>query len=75
MAAKAVAAPDAPEPLPKIGEDLFFIAMPMTTYRAISDEAAKRGITFSQGMQQAFSTWMGEVVAPKPTLLVEQGKK
>lgn len=74
MAAKAVGAPET-KPVPSsIGEDLFFVAMPMVTYRSISDEATKRGLTFSQAMQQALTKWM-DTEQNRPQLLVEQGKK
>lgn len=33
------------------------IAMPGATYRAISDEAMKRGLTFAQAMSQALDQW------------------
>jgi len=76
MAAQAVVAPVTPASSPEAGEDLYFIAMPMVTYRAISDEAMKRGLTFAQGLQQALNQWVvAPPPTPKPQLLVEQSKK
>lgn len=78
MPAKAVAISTVEaEKLPAaIGEDLFFVTMPMATYRAISDEATKRGLTFPQGLNQALTNWMNTPKGPpKPELLVEQGKE
>lgn len=73
MAPKAVTNPDE-GPQAKVGEDLLFIALPMITYREISDAAAKRGLTFSQAMQQALNNWM-EAEPKQPKLLVEAGSK
>ena len=56
MAAKAVCVPE--EPVAEVGKDIFLLAMPIETYRAISDTAAKRGLTFSQALSQALSQWM-----------------
>jgi len=73
MASQAVAQAEQSSTLPKAGEDLFFIAMPMETYRAISDAAMQRGLTFAQSMQQAVNAWLGTQPV-MPRLLVEQGK-
>ena len=64
MAAQAVATPAASDSTPSGAADLFFIAMPLVTYRAISDEAMKRGMTFAQAMQQALNQW---AATPPPT--------
>jgi len=58
MPPQALATPESAPPSAKAGEDLFFIAMPMGTYRAFSDAAMKRGLTFAQAMQQAFNRWL-----------------
>ena len=71
MAAKAVASPDPSIPPPGAGEDLYMVAMPMVTYRAISDEAMKRGLTFAQAMQQALNRWFES----SPTPLKSQEQK
>jgi hypothetical protein len=42
----------------KEGEGLAFIAMPVETYKAFSDAAMARGLTFAQALQQAFSQWL-----------------
>jgi hypothetical protein len=59
--------------VPSGGADLFFIAMPQVTYRAISDEAMKRGLTFAQALQQALEQWVK--VTPQTQLPLEQIKK
>lgn len=69
MAAQAVATPRAPDPASNGGSDLFMIAMPGVTYRAISDEAMKRGLTFAQAMSQALDQWAARtpiVSTPQP---------
>jgi hypothetical protein len=58
MAAQAVVVPEVPA-APEGGSDIFLIAMPLVTYRFISDEAMKRGMTFAQAMQQALNQWAG----------------
>lgn len=70
MAAKTVSITPQ-EPMPKVGEDLFFVAMPMETYRAISDSAKDRGMTFGQAMQQAMQRWMDQKTS-EPQLLLEK---
>lgn len=64
MAAQAVAVPEVPA-VPEGGSDIFLIAMPLVTYRFISDEAMKRGMTFAQAMQQALNQWAGTQPTPK----------
>jgi len=74
MAAKAIATPSASAS--EAGEDMYFIAMPMVTYRAISDVGMKRGMTFAQALQQALNQWIATpVLANKPQLIVEPSKK
>ena len=73
MAAKAVTIQEEQEAHPKVGEDIFFIAMPLSTYKMLSDSAMSRGLTFSQAMQQAFEQWLK--LESKPKLLVEQDKR
>jgi hypothetical protein len=63
MAAKAVVIPETPAE-PEAGSDIFLIAMPLATYRALSDTAAIRNMTFAQAMQQALNQWIEAV----PTL-------
>ena len=77
MAAQAVVTPIPPTASPEGGEDLFFIAMPGVTYRAISDSAMKRGLTFAQALQQALNQWLVEVPPTTlgPQLPVERSKK
>lgn len=58
MAAQAIATPNS---APEAGEDLYMIAMPIVTYRAISDEATRRGLTFAQALQQAINNWFDSV--------------
>lgn len=58
MAAQAVAIPEVPT-APEGGSDIFLIAMPLVTYRFVSDEAMRRGMTFAQAMQQALNQWAG----------------
>jgi hypothetical protein len=55
--------------------DLCFLALPVETFKALSDEAAKRGLTFAQLLQKALDDCLkGSAVEPK-RLLVEQGGK
>jgi hypothetical protein len=68
MAAKAVGQPDDTPPAPEVaqaGKDLYFVAMPIETYRAISDAAAKRGQTFAQGLGKAIEDYLGGTPGPK----------
>lgn len=73
MAAQAVATLGSQTASPDAGEDLFFIAMPGGAYRAISDEAMKRGLTFAQALQQALDQWVK--IAPRTQLPLEPIKK
>lgn len=73
MAPKAVAflptssADDAP---PQGMSDLYLVAMPLDTYKALSDTAAKRGLTFAQGLERALQNWMeAPPEAPLPASL------
>jgi len=53
--------------------DLFLVAMPIETYRAISDAASKRNMTFASALSEALNTWLA---APtKSQLLVERKEK
>jgi len=40
--------------------DMFFITVPLQTYRRLSDAAAKRGLTFAQGLEKAISDFISE---------------
>lgn len=72
MAAKAVAIEQLSEPVNGVGEDLFMIAMPGAAYRAISDQAMKRGMTFAQALSQALDQWAAKGATPQP---VEPNRK
>jgi hypothetical protein len=72
VAAKAVSVPS-PNPEPVAGKptnDLFLLAIPIETFRLVSDSAAQRGMTFAQAIQQAVDNWVGTPAGPK--LLMEQ---
>jgi len=43
---------------PSGAADLYMIAIPMPTYRAISDVAAKKGMTFAQFLGMAVGEYM-----------------
>ena len=59
----------------EVGTDLFLIAMPIETYRLISDTAAKRNLTFSEALQQALKKWVdSEPVAPRLLMEQKEGK-
>ena len=53
--------------------DLYFFAVPASTYRVLSDEAAKRGMTLAQLVQNAFNTYLTKTESDSgsPRLLVE----
>jgi hypothetical protein len=59
---------------PGFGE-LCFVTLPVETFRALTDEAAKRGITLGQLVKQAFDTVLQPVesaVPRGPRILTEQ---
>jgi hypothetical protein len=39
-------------------QDVYLLALPMDTYRVLSDEAAKRGHTLAQAVQAAFALYL-----------------
>lgn len=43
------------QPIPD--QEVCLMAFPVPTYKAISDEATKRGLTMAQAVQQAFNLW------------------
>jgi hypothetical protein len=47
-----------PEPM----SDIFMLGIPMPTYKALSDEAAKRNMTFAQLLGRAFTLVLSEEV-------------
>lgn len=66
MAAQAVATLEASLASPGAGGDLYMIAMPQVTYRMLSDEAMKRGLTFAQALEQALNRWIEtQPITPK----------
>lgn len=55
-------------------EDMYFLAMPVSTYKALSDTAAQRGLTVAQVLRDAVRDYLEktESVADKgPKLLLE----
>lgn len=61
MAAKAIQAQqqfEQPTVQTELTDDILFIAVPMRTYKAISDEAAKRNLSFAVAVSQALETWL-----------------
>ena len=40
--------------------ELYLMAIPVPTYKKISDEAAKRGQTFTQAVSRAFDLYAGD---------------
>jgi len=72
LATKAVGAP-IPELESQVdaGTDLYLIAVPISTYRLISDVASKRNLTFAQALKQALDNWMGSETGTS-RLLMEQ---
>lgn len=58
MAAKPVAVSDVREEVVALSDDVYLIALPLDTYRLISDVAAKKNMTFSQAMKQAMDMWI-----------------
>ncbi len=68
MAAKGVGQPDEVPAAPEIaqaGKDLYFVAMPLEVYRAMSDAAAKRGQTFAQALGKAVNDYIGTPAGPQ----------
>lgn len=58
--------------------DLYFLTIPADTYKALSDVAAKRGMTVAQAMQAAFRGFLSETLPPTqgtPKLLTERDKR
>lgn len=53
--------------------DLYFFAVPASTYKALSDEAAKRGMSLAQLVQNAFNNYLTKTESDSgsPRLLVE----
>jgi len=41
-------------------DDVYFLAVPMATYKALAREAAKRNLTFAQMVTKAFSRVLEE---------------
>lgn len=41
-------------------QELCIMAFPVATYKAITDEANKRGLSFNQAVQQAFNAWISK---------------
>ena len=59
---------------PEGAADLYMIAIPMPTYRAIADVAAKQGLTFAQFLGKAIGEYMQKTEetsgSPEPKLLL-----
>jgi hypothetical protein len=57
-------------------QDMYFLTVPAETYRAISDAAAKKGMTVAQVMQAAFRSFLSETQPTSqttgPQLLTER---
>jgi len=63
MPARAVAkteeSPSSIEPRQQeLSSDILFIAVPVVTYKKISDEASRRNMSFVSAIEQALQLWM-----------------
>lgn len=53
--------------------DLYFLAMPLETYKKMSDAAAERGLTFAQALGKAIDDFLLKTKGPR--LLTEEKEK
>jgi hypothetical protein len=60
---------------PKASGEMYFFAVPLATWRAISDAAMKRNMTSAQALSKAINDFLKDSQVPQPKLLVEQGKE
>jgi hypothetical protein len=46
-------------------ENLYFLAVPLETYQALSEAAAKRGMTLAQALSKAVNDFLGAPEGPR----------